>query len=129
MSYRLQCPKCNWVSYGIAAIRGENRYAGCSYIGPPSDFNPTWIAPEGDFRAKTSADILARLLASPHTRVEGPTGWRPFNSDTDLPELAETAVNAADALIVALSRPPNEALVGNRVVKAPEVIKEVVKEP
>lgn len=81
-------------------------------------------------RECVAADILARLLASPHTRVEGPTGWRPFNSDTDLPELAETAVNAADALICALSRPPNEALlVGNRVGKAPEVVKEVVKEP
>lgn len=66
------------------------------------------------FREATSADILGRLLASPSTRVNG----RPYNADVDLPELAEVAVNAADALIMALSRPPNEALLGGPRSKA-----------
>lgn len=49
---------------------------------------------------------MAGLLGSPSTRVDG----EPYNLDIHLPELAEAAVNAADAVIAASLRPPNSAL-------------------
>jgi len=48
-------------------------------------------------RLKIASKIMARLLAAPHFYVDN----RPWNSDTDLPEIAEVCIKAADALIIA----------------------------
>lgn len=121
MSFYVRCVDikgCGWWTSSEGDVRGCPK---CT-----KQVEKAWVEddlPKG-FRAKTAADILSRLLSAPTTLVDG----KPFNADVDLPELAEVAVNAADALIVALSRPPNEAVV-NRVVKGGEVVKEVVKDP
>jgi hypothetical protein len=66
-----------------------------------------WELWHGRERRRIGGQILAALLGSPATRVDG----HPWNSDTDLPELAEVAINAADALILASKRPRNRGLI------------------
>jgi hypothetical protein len=59
-------------------------------------------------RLDLASEIMARLLSCPTFRVNG----QPWSSDTDLPEIAEAAVNAADALLLACKTMPiNEGLI------------------
>jgi hypothetical protein len=60
----------------------------------------------GRTRRRLAGQALAALLGSPATRIDG----QPYNLDVHLPELAEAAINAADALIQASKLPRNKGL-------------------
>ena len=60
----------------------------------------------GRTRRRIAGQVLSSLLGSPATRIDG----EPYNLDIHLPELAEAAISAADALIEASRLPRNKGL-------------------
>ena len=54
-------------------------------------------------REEIAARVYCALIGSPTLQVDG----RPWNSDTDFPEIASVAVDAADALLEALKKEEN----------------------
>jgi len=60
----------------------------------------------GRTRRRLAGQIMSAMMANPNTRIDGEIP----NYDIHLPELAQVALDAADAIIVASRLPPNEAL-------------------